>query len=166
MLRRNTINACMIIVAALVLLSGCKDKNDSKGNKCGFCSMAVKLPDDVQGAKIVFRDGSEEYFCVMGHAMMGWKIENGREGNPDNPPVGLYAVDYASKKLIDAQKAFYVFGSDVHSPMFAKSAIAFSDKAAAETFVQAHAGKVMDFETLKKQNLNEMKEELKVGALM
>lgn len=149
----------MLFVMAVIAIgfSGCSKKQD-EGAKCTFCKMMVKLPENAQGAKIVFSDGSEEYYCCLGHAMMGWRIETEEEAEPENPPAEILAVDYLIKEIIDAQKATYVFGSDVPARMFVKSVVAFESEADAENFAAEHGGEVLNFEGIGERNLTEMKE--------
>ncbi|MFH1539821.1 MAG: nitrous oxide reductase accessory protein NosL [bacterium] len=149
----------MLFVMAVIAIvfSGCSKKPD-EGVKCTFCKMMVKLPENAQGAKIVFKDGSEEYYCCLAHALMGWRIEILEEAEPENPPVEILVVDYGRKEIIDARKATFVFGSDVPARMFAKSVVAFESESDAENFAAGHGGEVMDFESIGERNLTEMKE--------
>ncbi len=59
----------------------------------------------------------------------------------------IKVVDVKTQKLIDAQSAFYVVGSDVQGTMTKVSKLAFGDKEAAEDFSVEHGGKIVDFAT-------------------
>ncbi len=59
----------------------------------------------------------------------------------------IKVVDVTSQKLIDADSAFYVVGSDVQGTMSKVSKLAFADKKAAEDFSDEHGGKIVDFKT-------------------
>jgi len=57
----------------------------------------------------------------------------------------IIITDYSSLKLIDAKKAFYVYGSNVTSPA-GDDLVAFETKQAAQSFAKIHNGKrVMSF---------------------
>ena len=71
--------------------------------------------------------------CVVEDMNKGSKLED------------IQVVDTNSLKFIDANKAFYVVGSNKKGTMSMVSKYAFSSKADAEAFAQANGGKVTDF---------------------
>jgi nitrous oxide reductase accessory protein NosL len=138
-----------LLVALLAASCSKMDKpraDKDPGHKCALCNMKVKLPENKLGARIVFKDGREEYYCEMGHALMGWRIETVDEPDPANPPVAFHAVDYLNEGIIDARKASYVVGSDVESAMFTMSVVAFENHEAARRFAEEHGGGVYLFD--------------------
>jgi nitrous oxide reductase accessory protein NosL len=149
--------ACMLCV--VVLLPSCSRKREAMQGRCPFCSMPVRLPEDFQGAKMVFEDGSAEFYCCMAHAMKGWLLELVSPRDPKNPPVTLMVVEYPTRRMIDAGLVTYVVGSDVspHMSMFRDSVIAFESGIEAHKFAKKHGGRVRSFDELKKENLFVMK---------
>ena len=148
------IAAAVSVLLAMAVMCGCS-KSKVEGGKCPYCKkMEVKLPDDVQGAKITYKDGAVEYYCTMAHALMTWKLVTGADADPENPPVVEFVVvEYNSKELIDARQAFYVVGSSVKPVMFFQSVIAFEEMAAADKFVVNHGGTAMFFDELTQRDL-------------
>jgi nitrous oxide reductase accessory protein NosL len=71
--------------------------------------------------------------CVVEDMKKGSKLED------------IQVVDTNSLKFIDANKAFYVVGSNKKGTMTKVSKYAFSTKADAEAFAKANGGKVTDF---------------------
>ncbi|NEW60691.1 hypothetical protein GSY74_05290 [Sulfurovum sp. bin170] len=65
--------------------------------------------------------------------------------------VDIKVVDVNSQKLIDANKAFYIIGSDVKGTMTKISKLAFATKDEAEKFAKEHGGEVSDFATAMKK---------------
>jgi len=56
-------------------------------------------------------------------------------------------VDASTQKIIDANKAYYVLGSNVKGTMSKVSKLAFETQKDAKEFVKKHKGKVVDFTT-------------------
>ena len=60
----------------------------------------------------------------------------------------IWVKDYYSLKWLDARRAFFVIGSDVHGPM-GHELIPFSSKAAAESFLADHHGRqILEFDEI------------------
>jgi len=64
----------------------------------------------------------------------------------DRSPVTMWVGDYNTKKLIDAEKAYWVIGGDKMGVMTQRAKWAFEDKKDAEAFISAHGGKLASFE--------------------
>ena len=64
----------------------------------------------------------------------------------DMVPQSFGVGDYNTKKLIDAEKAFWVIGGDQTGVMTKRAKWAFETKADAETFIAAHGGSLATFE--------------------
>ncbi len=142
--------ALAIIMAATVFhAAGAAAKSKPR---CVFCPMTVTLPGDPQAGKIIYKNGTEEYYCSMAHAIKGWHLAAGPSGDTANPPDKLIVGDYKSNKLINASKAAFVAGSDVKPCMksLKESIIAFSSAKAARHFIKKHGGRIVSFEELLK----------------
>lgn len=139
--------AALLVCAALAAsCSRTRKPGQDTGHACAFCNMKVRLPQDKLGARIVFKDGREEYYCEMAHALMGWRIATQEKPDPANPPVAFHAVDYMNEGVIDARAASYVVGSSVESAMFTKSVAAFENHEAALRFAEERGGQVCLFD--------------------
>ena len=64
----------------------------------------------------------------------------------DMVPQSFGVGDYNTKKLIDAEKAFWVIGGDQTGVMTKRAKWAFETKADAEKFIAAHGGTLSTFE--------------------
>ena len=70
--------------------------------------------------------------------------------------------DYNTKKLIDAEKAFWVIGGSKQGVMTKKAKWAFENKADAEAFVKANGGVVGTFDETLKAAYSDMYEDIKM----
>lgn len=68
------------------------------------------------------------------------------EATRGNIPSDAKVVDTASLAFIDAQKAFYVVGSDMPGTMSMNSKYAFANLEDAQKFVSKNGGKIMNFQ--------------------
>jgi hypothetical protein len=74
----------------------------------------------------------------------------------DKTPQAIQAADYPSKKLIDAEKAYWVIGGDKPGVMTKRAKWAFADKAAAEAFIKASGGQLASFDDAMKATYEDM----------
>lgn len=70
--------------------------------------------------------------------------------------------DYNTKKLIDAEKAFWVIGGSKQGVMTKKAKWAFEKKEDAEAFIKANGGKLSNFEEALKNAYADMYEDTKM----
>jgi copper chaperone NosL len=64
----------------------------------------------------------------------------------DKDPTAIMVGDYGSKKLIDAETAFWVIGGDKAGVMSSRAKWAFEKKSDAEAFIAANRGTLASFE--------------------
>ena len=64
----------------------------------------------------------------------------------DKAPVTLRVGDFNTKKLIDAEKAYWVIGGDKTGVMTKRAKWAFENKKDAEAFIGDHGGQLASFE--------------------
>ncbi len=81
--------------------------------------------------------------------------------NTDKSPKAIMVGDYASKKLIEAEKAFWVIGGSQVGVMSIRGKWAFEEQAGAERFIQTHGGKLADFDAVMKATFEDMYEILR-----
>lgn len=106
---------------------------------CPVCGMKIGMFYKTSHASKIHDDKERQYCSIRCLAV---DMQEHGEHLHD-----IKAVDVTSQKLIDAQSAFYVVGSDVAGTMTKVSKLAFADKEAAEDFSIEHGGKVVDFKT-------------------
>ena len=117
-------------------------KTDSSKEFCNVCGMHLtKYYKTNHTAK--FKNGHKEQYCSL-HCLS--EVHKDYEQKIKN----IQVVDTNSLKLIDAKKAFYVFGSSKEGTMSPISEYAFSTKIEAEKFKKEFGGEIHTFaETLK-----------------
>ena len=74
----------------------------------------------------------------------------------------IWVADYNSRKLIDAEKATWLLGSDVPGVMSKKSRLAFSDRSQAEAFMKEHGGSIATFDEAIDDTYDEMWDDIKM----
>jgi nitrous oxide reductase accessory protein NosL len=112
----------------------------SEKDKCAVCGMFVaKYPN--WACAIVFRGDSPAWFDGP-KDMFTYYLDIGKynPGKNRSNVVAILVKDYYTMDLIDAEKAYYVIGSDVTGPMGAELVPFFKPEDAA-AFLKEHKGK-------------------------
>ena len=79
---------------------------------------------------VVYDDGTEVGVCSLHCAAIDLAI------NIDKTPKTIYVGDFNTKKLIDAEQAFWVIGGNKPGVMTKRAKWAFEKKADAEAFIR------------------------------
>ncbi len=167
---KKPLNEKQLQVLALYLFE-VKRKGDSlnkadrivvnKSEKCPVCGMFVyKYPR--WAAQIFYKDnGKEKHLSFDGvKDMMKFYLNPSKWGDYKGIKekiTKMKVTNYYTQKAIDAQKAYYVVGSDVLGPM-GKELIPFSTKEEAEKFIKDHKGKVVLFKDINEKLLKSLNE--------
>lgn len=111
----------------------------SKKDKCPVCGMFVyKYPDWV--GEVIFNDGTVAFFDGAKDLFKYYfDLKKYNPGKTQKDIAAIYVTEYYDLKLVDAQKAFFVIGSDVYGPM-GRELIPFFTKEDAEAFKKDHNG--------------------------
>ena len=125
-------------------------------DKCPVCGMFVyKYPDWV--AQVVYKDGTADFFD--GTKDLFKYYFNVKKYNPKRSQADiavLYVSEYYDMKLIKAEDAFFVIGSDVYGPM-GRELIPLTSRAAAETFKADHKGKtIIEFKDVTEKTIEKL----------
>lgn len=99
---------------------------------------------------IEYDDGSVQGTCSVHCAAVDFAL------NIDKTPTKISVGDYNSKKLIDAEKAFWVIVPDKPGVMTKRAKWAFGDKAAADAFIKANHGSLATFDEVMKATYEDM----------
>lgn len=133
---------CMVILGMFCMLISANlfaSDDVSKHKACPHCGM-----DRGQFAHsrmlIVYDDGTEIGLCSLHCASIDLAV------NIDKTPKAVYVGDYNTKKLIDAEQAFWVIGGNKPGVMTKRAKWAFEKKADAEAFVKSEGGMIGDFD--------------------
>lgn len=105
---------------------------------CRVCGMWIDQYEKT-AAELVYKDGEKEYTC--GVACMLREVEDAG-GYSAFKSVKVH--DWVTGKLVDAETATYVLGSDV-IPDMVPNYIAFAKREEAEAFAAKEGGEVIDF---------------------
>ncbi len=108
---------------------------------CPLCNMNRSM---FSHARMVleYADGTTYGTCSLHCAVLAMAV------SMDNAPVRMLVADYGTKELIDAETAFWVLGGERMGVMSKQAKWAFRDKAAAESFIKKHGGKLADLDTV------------------
>jgi copper chaperone NosL len=82
--------------------------------------------------------------------------------NIDKTPKAIMVGDYGTKKLIDAEKAYWVIGGNKPGVMSGRAKWAFADQSAAEAFIKENGGKPASFDDAMKATYEDMYTDTKV----
>ena len=105
---------------------------------------------------IEFDDGSTVGTCSL--RCVAVDLAN----NIDKTPVSLKVGDYGTKKLIDAEKAFWVIGGSKPGVMSKNAKWAFATKESAEAFIKENGGKLANFDEAMKAAYMDMYNDTKM----
>ncbi|MBU0942858.1 MAG: nitrous oxide reductase accessory protein NosL [Proteobacteria bacterium] len=111
-------------------------------DRCPICGMFV-APYPHWLAQIEFSDGSREFFDGpkdMFHFYLSLPEDSSARSKTNIN--GIYVTEYYSTKMRQAEKLFFVTGSDVYGPM-GKELIPIHTREAAETFKRDHKGQAL-----------------------
>jgi copper chaperone NosL len=76
--------------------------------------------------------------------------------NIDKTPRSIEVADFKTKKLIDAEKAFWVIGGNKPGVMTKRAKWAFESKDDAEAFIKENGGKLASFDEAIKASYEDM----------
>ncbi|RMD58775.1 MAG: hypothetical protein D6828_02385 [Nitrospirae bacterium] len=114
---------------------------------CCICGMYLDMYASTEHV-IIYKDGSVKKTCSLACASKLYKSGKKRIKK-------ILVADFLSHELIDAQKAYYLEGSDIPGVMSYTSRIAFKDKEKAIEFQKKHGGKIISFEEAVKHQIEE-----------
>lgn len=99
---------------------------------------------------IEYEDGTKYGACSLHCAVLDMAV------NLDKAPAKIMVGDYDTKKLINAETAFWVIGGDKMGVMSKRGKWAFATKAEAESFIKLHGGQLADFDAVIKAAFEDM----------
>lgn len=130
--------ALFLLMLMSTRLSAHEQHESQERPSCRVCGMYI---DQYQksAAELVFKDGKKEYTC--GVACM---LREVTDAGGLSAFKSVKVHDWVSGKLVDAETATYVIGSNV-IPDMVPNYIAFANREEAEAFVAKEGGEVIDF---------------------
>jgi copper chaperone NosL len=119
---------------------GASTTSASAEERCPVCGMSVAKFADWR-ARIEFKDSTYATFDGPKDMFKYYlNLEKYNSSKNKNEVTSISVKDYVSKISIDAQRAFYVIGSDVYGPM-GHEPIPFEKEADAGKFMEERKGK-------------------------
>ena len=121
----------------------------AKQASCKYCGMDRKTFAHSR-MLVTYEDGSSMGTCSLHCTAVELAL------NIDKTPKTIEVGDYKTKKLIDAEKAFWVIGGNKPGVMTKRAKWAFESKADAEAYVKENGGKLASFEEAIKASYEDM----------
>ena len=122
--------------------------------ECKYCGMFRKEFAHSR-ALIEYQDGTVVGTCSVHCLAIDMALHT------DNSPKAIMVGDYNSKKLIDAETAFWVLGGSKAGVMSIRGKWAFEEKVGAENFIKTNGGKLATFDEVIKAAFEDMYEILR-----
>lgn len=141
----------VFIIACVLSISGISfgDADIQKDPSCKYCGM-----DRTKFAHsrmfVEYDDGSSLGTCSIHCLAIDLVV------NMDKTSRSIQVGDYNSKKLIDAEKAFWVIGGNKPGVMTKKAKWAFENKADAEKFIAENGGTLATFDQAMQATFEDM----------
>jgi len=143
----------VFVLAALILsLSAgfCLAQDDvAKQASCKYCGMDRKTFAHSR-MLVTYEDGSSMGTCSLHCTAVELAL------NIDKTPRTIEVGDFKTKKLIDAEKAFWVIGGSKTGVMTKRAKWAFENKADADAFIKENGGKPASFDEAIKASYEDM----------
>jgi copper chaperone NosL len=136
-----------LIITALLVTGILPFARAAQREECVVCGMYLDLYERTR-LVISYIDGTTKLTCSLACAAEIINKDRGRIN-------GVKAADFLTGTLLDADKAYFLEGSDIPGVMTYTSRLAFSSKAQALTFKKKHGGKIITFEQALKDQLKD-----------
>lgn len=122
--------------------------------ECKYCGMSRK--EYAQSRVLIeYQDGRVVGTCSVHCLAIDMALQTA------NSPKAIMVGDYDSKKLIDAETAFWVLGGGKAGVMSIRGKWAFEERVGAENFIKANGGKLATFDEVTKAAFEDMYEILR-----
>ena len=141
----------MLVGLFLSLSAGfCLAQDDvAKQASCKYCGMDRKTFAHSR-MLVTYEDGSSMGTCSLHCTAVELAL------NIDKTPRSIEVGDFKTKKLIDAEKAFWVIGGSKPGVMTKRAKWAFESKADAEAYIKENGGKPASFDEAIKASYEDM----------
>lgn len=145
----------LFAVAVVAPVVAQDDPDIQQFKACKYCGMDRKMFAHSR-VFIEYDDGTKMGLCSIHCAAVDLAQ------NIDKTPATIMVGDFNTKKLIDAEQAFWVIGGDKPGVMTKRAKWAFENKADAEAYVKASGGAVATFDDVVKAAYEDMHNDTKM----
>jgi nitrous oxide reductase accessory protein NosL len=153
MKKRNLLILAVIVLSGWTAAAVADDIGDHPA--CPFCGMdRAKFAHS--RVYIRYDGGSTLGACSIHCAAVDMAV------NIDKTPVSIQVGDYNTKKLIDAEKAFWVIGGGQPGVMTGRAKWAFENKGDADAFIKQHGGTAANFDEVLEAAYEDMYKDTKM----
>ena len=140
-----TVLVCLFAMA----LAALAQDDVAKQASCKYCGMDRKTFAHSR-MLVTYEDGSSMGTCSLHCTAVELAL------NIDKTPKSIEVGDFKTKKLIDAEKAFWVIGGSKPGVMTKRAKWAFESKADADAFIKENGGKPASFDEAVKASYEDM----------
>ena len=145
-----------LVVLCLSLSDVAFAKEDTKNHcACKYCGMDLEKYAHSR-MYIEYEDGTTEGLCSIHCAGVEFALKI------DKTPKAIKVGDYNTKKLIDAEKAFWTIGGNRLGVMTTRAKWAFEKEQDAKRFVRENGGSLATFEDAMKAAYEDMYQDTKM----
>ena len=145
--------ACVLIISVSTMAFSF-ESDLQKYPSCTYCGMD-RTTYAHSRVLIEYNDGSSFSGCSLHCAAVN--LAN----NIDKTPTAIRVGDYNAKKLIDAERAFWVLGGTKAGVMTANAKWAFETRVAAASFIAENGGSLVTFDAAIKATYADMYQDTK-----
>ncbi len=158
-MKKTVVLLSCLVLGVFLLVGSAQSKGELPNPKerCPVCGMFVaKYPQWV--AAITLEDGKRYYFDGVKDMLAYYFAPQDFGGTAGQKNKEIEVTEYYRQQLIEAEKAWYVIGSDVLGPM-GHELIPFASKAAAENFKKDHHGtEIILFQDITAERIDSMRQ--------
>jgi copper chaperone NosL len=137
------------VVFLIVALAAYAQEDIKKAPSCKYCGMDRDKFTHSR-ASLEYEDGTVVSVCSLHCAAVGLSM------NAEKTPKAIWAAEYNTKRLIDAQKASWVVGGKKPGVMSRRAKFAFEKREDAEKYVKENGGMVAPFDAALKYAFADM----------
>ena len=147
---------CFLLVAAMFCIAAAAPVSEDirQYPECKYCGMD-REKFGFSRMLIQYDDGTAAPTCSVHCAGIDLAL------NPHKAISASLVGDYASRKLLDAEKAIWVLGGDKMGVMSIRGKWAFRERRDAEQFIREHGGAMASYEAVMKAVFEDMYEILR-----
>ena len=150
---RSLLVGVLLVFAAVTIAVAADDIKQFPS--CKYCGMNREQFAHSR-TYIDYDDGKPEGFCSIHCAAVDLAV------HIDRFPKAMMVGDYATKQLIDAEKAFWVIGGDKPGVMTKRAKWAFATKEGADAFIKQANGAPGTFDAAMKATYEDMYQDTKM----
>ncbi len=141
----------LVVLFGMTTWAFCQPQKIEADKKCPLCGMyPARYPKF--NCQVVFKDGSYEAFDSAIGLLVYLHFPD-KTGLKLKPVAGIYFKDYLKEGWLEADKAFFVTGSEIRGPMGIQFLPIDSEQAAEELKKQAQGKDIIHFKMINRQYL-------------